>query len=255
MNGHRIVLGIDIGGTRIKGALVDVVTGAIQGEKRSVATPQPAHPEALARQISEITRHFNWTGPMGCGFPAAIRNGVACTAANIDPSCRGTNFERLFADWSGVSQVTVINDADAAGIAEMTFGSGAGNSGSVMILTAGTGIGSALFREGILFPNTELGHMPFRGQEAEDLASGAAFSRDNLTYPEWALRFNEYLGLLEYLFWPDLFIIGGGMSDNYEDFAALLDVQADILPATMHNDAGIVGAALHASRMCPIKEH
>lgn len=248
ISGRQIVLGIDIGGTTLKGALVDVRTGTIIGEKLSLPTPRPAVPEAMASQVESIVRHFAWTGPLGCGFPAAMRRGVACTAANIDPSCRGTNFEEVFAKASGLEQVVVINDADAAGIAEMAFGSGRGHRGSVMILTAGTGIGSAMFREGMLFPNTELGHLPFMGKEAEDYASGAAFARDGLTYPQWAERFNAYLKLLEYLFWPDLFIIGGGMSDNYDDFSAYLDVHADILPATMHNDAGIVGAAVHACR-------
>lgn len=243
------VLGIDIGGTGIKGAVVEVYTGVIVGEKMTLPTPRPATPEAMARQVAAIVKHFEWTGLLGCGFPAALRHGVAYTAANIDPSCKGADIRAHFHKATGLEQILVLNDADAAGLAEMAFGSGKGHRGSVMILTVGTGIGSALFREGILFPNTELGHLPFRGKAAEDYASGAAYSREELTYALWAERFNDYLQLLENLFWPDLFIIGGGMSRNFDDFVHLLEVKAPIQPASMHNDAGIVGAAVEAARL------
>lgn len=249
MANEQQVLGIDIGGTGIKGAVVEVFSGAIIGEKITLPTPRPATPQAMAHQVATLVAHFEWTGLLGCGFPAAVRHGVAYTAANIDASCKGADIGAHFREATGLEQILVLNDADAAGIAEMTFGSGKGHHGSVMILTAGTGIGSALFREGILFPNSELGHLPLRDKDAEYFASGTAFSREGLTYAQWAERFNEYLQLVESLFWPDLFIIGGGMSQNFDDYAHLLRVKASVRPASMHNDAGIVGAAIEAARL------
>jgi polyphosphate glucokinase len=205
------ILGIDIGGSGIKGAPVDTATGALQAERQRIVTPQPATPEAVAQTVAELTRAFNWTGPVGCTFPAIVKKGVAYSAANVDPAWINTDAQALFAEATGCP-VLVLNDADAAGLAEMQFGAGTGHTGVVMLLTLGTGIGSALFVRGILVPNTELGHLEIRGKEAEDRASDRVREQKGWDWPEWSKRLNEYLNHVERLFSPDLFIIGGGVS-------------------------------------------
>ncbi len=239
------ILGIDIGGTGIKGAPVDVENGSLLAPRFRLLTPSPSKPKPMAETVAEIARHFAWTGPIGCGFPALVQAGVVRSAANIHKKWIGVDAQALFADVTGCP-VIVLNDADAAGLAEMTFGAGRGRNGVVMIITIGTGLGSALFLDGQLVPNTELGHIEIGGQDAELRASDAARQRDKLSWKRWAKRFNKYLNTLERLFSPDLFILGGGASKKHEKFIPLLSVRAEILPAQLLNEAGIIGAALAA---------
>ena len=237
-----VILGIDIGGSGIKGAPVDLDRGTLAAERLRIPTPQPATPDAVAETVLELTRHFSWTGAIGCGLPAAVQNGIARTAANIDPGWIGIDAGKLLSEKTGC-HVSVINDADAAGIAEMRFGAGRGRNGTVLMVTVGTGLGSALFRDGHLVPNTELGHILINGRIAEKYASAATRKELGLTYQKWAKRFNLYLHRLEALFWPDLFIIGGGISKKHEKFFPYLSLGTELLPAELRNEAGIVGAA------------
>lgn len=243
-----IILGIDIGGSGVKGAPVDVTSGALQQERHRIPTPQPATPEAVARTVGELARHFSWQWPIGCTFPAIVKNGYALSAANVDPGWVGVNADQVFSEQTG-NPVTVLNDADAAGIAEMRFGAGKGQLGVVMLLTFGTGIGSALFYRGMLIPNTELGHLELRGKDAEDRASDRVREQKNLDWAEWAKRVDEYLLHVERLFSPDLFIIGGGVSKKFDKFAPHLHTQAPIVAAALLNNAGIVGAAMAAASL------
>lgn len=239
------VLGIDVGGSGIKGAPVDVAKGELLCERHRIVTPDPSTPDAVADVVARIASHFEWHGPIGCTFPAVIKDGVVCTAANVDKSWIGTHGEELLAARTGCP-VRMLNDADAAGIAEMTFGAGKGERGLVFMLTFGTGIGTAIFIDGVLVPNTELGHLEYRGKEAELRASDRVREQKNLSYEKWAERVDEYLAVLEALFWPDLFIIGGGVSKRHDRFIPLLKRRARVVPAKLLNEAGIVGAALCA---------
>ncbi|MBN1145816.1 MAG: ROK family protein [Anaerolineales bacterium] len=239
------VLGIDIGGSGIKGAPVDRQSGALLAPRCRIPTPQPAKPKSVANVVAEIAQHFEWQGPIGCGFPAAMRAGVAMTAANIHSKWIGVNAADLFAEKTACP-VCVINDADAAGLAEMAFGAGQGRKGVVIVVTIGTGLGTALFTNGCLLPNAELGHIQLDGTDAEWRASDAARKREKLSWKQWGLRFNTYLNELEKLLWPDLFILGGGVSKQYEKYMQYLDIQAEVTPAQFLNEAGIVGAALAA---------
>jgi polyphosphate glucokinase len=245
------VLGIDIGGTGIKGAPVDIRTGALLADRHRILTPQPATPEAVTEVVRELARFFDWTGPAGATFPAVIKQGVAHTAANVDKSWIGTDAAKLFAAAIG-GPVTVVNDADAAGVAEMEFGAGRGHKGVVVMVTLGTGIGSALFVEGILVPNTELGHLKLGKHDAEDLAAESVRESEDLSWKEWAKRVDEYLAVVEALFSPDLFIVGGGISKKSDKFLPRLHTTADIVPATLLNEAGIVGAAVTHSKQSPV---
>ena len=236
------ILGIDIGGSGIKGAPVDIKKGVLADKRYRIPTPQPSEPEAIADVVAEIVQHFEWHGPIGCTFPAVIRHGVAYSAANVDKSWVGTNGEKLLAKKTGCPAL-LINDADAAGFAEMKFGAGKGHQGVVILLTLGTGIGSAIFTNGQLVPNTEFGHMDIRGKDAEDRASDRVRKAKDLSWEKWAERLNEFLGQMEMLFSPDLFIIGGGVSKKHEKYFHFLNTQADIVPAQMRNEAGIIGAA------------
>jgi len=240
------VLGLDVGGTGIKGALVDTQTGRLTTERFRLRTPQPATPEAMAATVAEIARHFEWTGPAGCGFPAVIRHGTVMTAANIDPSWIGIDVRDAFEKATGCT-FTVANDADAAGLAEMRFGAGRDRRGVVIVSTLGTGIGSAVFVDGKLVPNTELGHLELDGFDAESRASDAARSREDLSWKRWAKRVDAYLKLLQRLFWPELIIVGGGVSKKHEKFLPRLSVDAEIVPAELRNEAGIIGAAMLAA--------
>jgi polyphosphate glucokinase len=239
------ILGIDIGGSGIKGAPVNVATGEMLTERHRIPTPQPSKPNAVAEVVAEIVKHFDWSGPIGCTFPAVVKEGVVYSAANVDKSWIGTDGQGLIAEATDCP-VILLNDADAAGIAEMEFGAGKGQMGVVFIITLGTGIGSAIFNKGILLPNTELGHLEVRGKDAEHRASDRVRKEKDLDWEEWAERLNEYFGRLEYLFSPDLFIVGGGVSAKSEKFLPLLKTRAEIIPAQLLNDAGIVGAALAA---------
>ena len=236
------ILGIDIGGSSIKAAPVNTVNGTLLKERLHMPTQQPATPEAISNSIAKLIANLNWTGPIGCGFPAVIRNGIACTAANIDPTWIGTNLVETFSAKTRI-KVSVLNDADAAGLAEMHYGAGRNASGTTIIVTAGTGLGTALFRNNTLIPNTELGHIQLKGCSAEKFASAAVKTRLNLSYSEWAKRLDDYLHILEDLFWPDLFVLGGEISNDHALFLPELTINTSIMPATLRNDAGIIGAA------------
>lgn len=240
------VMGIDVGGSGIKGVPVDVETGELVGERYRLATPEEAMPDDVAETVADVIRHFSYTGPVGVGFPAVVRHGVTYTAANIHSSWIETHAEKLLSDASG-SPVYMLNDADAAGIAEMRFGVGRERSrGVVIMITIGTGLGTAVFVDGKLVPNTELGHIEIRGKDAERRASDAARQRKDLSWEKWGERFNEYLNTMERLFWPDLFVLGGGTSKLFHKFSPYLKLKTDVVPAQLLNQAGIVGAALYA---------
>jgi polyphosphate glucokinase len=239
------ILGIDIGGTGIKGAPVDTETGMLLASRHRIPTPEQAKPKPVARVVGELAAHFGWQGPVGCGFPAVVRQGVVYTAANIHKSWIGTNVEALFTE-SAKCPTHVLNDADAAGLAEMAFGAGKDQKGLVLMVTIGTGLGTVLFTDGHLVPNLELGHIEIKGEDAEVRATDAARKRDKLSWKQWAKRFDLYLTTLEKLLWPDMIILGGGVIKKYEEFSPYLTVKAKVVPAQFLNDAGIVGAALSA---------
>lgn len=239
------ILGIDVGGSGIKGAPVDTNTGKLLGERLRIKTPDGADPEPVAEVVAEIARSFNWNGPIGIGFPAPIKSGVAMMAANVSKEWVGTNADELLTKVTGCP-CTVMNDADAAGLAEMKFGAGKGHQGTVIMITLGTGIGTAIFYKGSLLPNTEFGHLDMKGKDAEHRASDAARQRDDLSWKKYAKRLSKYLTAMEKLFWPDLFIIGGGISKHSEKYLPLLKIQTPAVPAQFLNEAGIVGASLAA---------
>ncbi len=241
------VLGIDIGGSGIKGALVDTASGELLSERQRIDTPQPSSPEAVAEVVAQLVKHFDYEGKVGVTFPAIVRRGLILSAANVDKGWIGTDADALFQRATGL-EVHMLNDADAAGIAEMTFGAGQGQQGVVMMLTFGTGIGSALFSEGVLVPNTELGHIELDGREAEPWASAKAREEEDLGWKAWAGRVDRYLGYLEGLFSPDLFILGGGVSKKSEKFFPYLDTKTPLAAAQLKNEAGIVGAAYEVNR-------
>ena len=241
------VLGIDVGGSGIKGAPVDTDSGELLVERVRIKTPKNGEPQPMADVVTEIARNFNWNGPIGIGFPAPIKSGVAMMAANISPKWVGLNADELFTKTTGC-ECTLINDADAAGLAEMRFGAGRGQPGTVILLTLGTGIGTAIFHRGNLIPNTEFGHLDMEGMDAEHRASALVREREGLSWKKYAKRLNEYLLQMEKLFWPDLFIIGGGISKESEKYVPLLTIDTPIVTALLFNEAGIVGAALAARR-------
>ncbi|MEU7852952.1 polyphosphate--glucose phosphotransferase [Nonomuraea sp. NPDC049141] len=232
------VLGIDIGGSGIKGAPVDTASGQLTQERLRIPTPQPAKPQGVSEVVVEIVKHFGWTGPIGVTFPGVVLNGVIMTAANVHHSWIGVDATKLF------DGATVLNDADAAGIAEMRFGEGRGREGTVIMLTFGTGIGSAVFVDGVLVPNTEFGHLQIHGKDAELRASDRAREEHGLTWEKWGGRVEEYLRHVEMLFWPSLFVIGGGVSKKADKFLPYVHVDTPIVPARLRNEAGIIGAAL-----------
>ncbi|MFD9722426.1 polyphosphate--glucose phosphotransferase [Streptomyces sp. NPDC059072] len=241
------IMGVDIGGSGIKGAPVDLEKGDLAQERHKVLTPHPATPEGVAGCVAEVVGAFSWSGPVGVTFPGVVANGITRSAANVDKGWVGADAADLFSRELGGLPVTVLNDADAAGVAEMTYGAGAGRSGTVILLTLGTGIGSALFTDGRLVPNSELGHLELKGHDAETRASVKAKEDGDLTWERWAHRLRKYLAHVEMLFSPDLFIIGGGVSRKPERFLPLLDgIRAEIVPAKLQNNAGIVGAAMAA---------
>jgi polyphosphate glucokinase len=240
------LLGIDIGGTGIKGAPVDTDKGELTAERHRILTPHPATPDAVAQVVGELVSHFAWTGPIGCTFPAVMKRGVALTAANVDPGWIGIDAAATFAKRTS-DRVTVLNDADAAGLAEMRFGAGRGRDGVVIMVTLGTGIGSAVFADGALVPNTELGHLEMHGKDAEKRAAESVREDKRMSWNKWAKRVNEYLLYVERLFWPDLFIVGGGVSKKSEKFLPHVSTRAEVVPAQLLNQAGIVGAAVAAA--------
>ncbi|MHC1784544.1 MAG: polyphosphate--glucose phosphotransferase [Anaerolineaceae bacterium] len=242
------VLGLDIGGSGIKGAVVNIDNGELVTPRYRLPTPEKARPADVADVVNDIVMHFEWQNIMGCGFPTIIHDGVSFSAANIHKSWIGKNAAELFTRRSGCTTY-VVNDADAAGLAEMTFGAGRNQQkGVVLMLTIGTGIGSAIFVDGRLLPNTEFGHLQIRGKDAEHRASDAIRQHKKLSWKDWAERFQEFLTSMENLMWPDLVIIGGGISKQYEDFFPYFKMRAKIVPAQLLNQAGVVGAAVYAAR-------
>lgn len=254
---YRKAIGIDIGGTGMKGGIVRLgdhpKTGRLKGDRYRIPTPQPALPEAVAHTLESIAAKLDARpgapspdAAVGICFPSIIQHGVCLSANNIDPSWIGTDVQQLFGDHLG-RPVRLLNDADAAGLAESRFGAGRGVAGSVMTITLGTGIGAAMVHDGILVPNFELGSLELDGAMAEKRASAAARERDGLGWAEYAARLQRFFGYIERIFSPDLFIVGGGISRRPEDFLPLLELRTPILPAELRNNAGIVGAALYAS--------
>ncbi len=237
--------GVDIGGSGIKGAIVDLDKGDLATERVKYLTPHPSTPEAVAEVVARLVKEAGWSGDLGATFPAVIKNGVAKSAANVDKSWIDTDVDKVFTDITHCD-VTVLNDADAAGIAEARFGAAKGIKGVVILLTFGTGIGSALLLDGQLVPNTELGHIEVDGADAEKKASSAAKDNEGLSFKQWSKRVQKYLTQLEKLFTPDLFVVGGGVSKNSDKWIPLLDLKTPIKPAELLNNAGIVGAAMAA---------
>ena len=239
--------GIDFGGSGIKGAPVDLDKGDFSGERERIPTPDPATPDAVAEVFKELLGKFEDTeGPVGVTVPGVVRRGVVCSAANIDEGWIDTDADALFTDATG-RNVHVINDADAAGLAEARFGSARGEDGVVIVTTLGTGIGSALLFRGLLVPNTELGHLEIDGHDAESRAANSVREKKDLSWVKWADRLTTYYRHLEALFSPDLIVVGGGVSKHADSFLPLVDIETRIVPATLRNKAGIVGAALWAT--------
>ncbi|MGL5826559.1 MAG: polyphosphate--glucose phosphotransferase [Nocardioides sp.] len=240
--------GIDFGGTGIKGAPVDLATGDFVSERVRIPTPQPATPHAVARVFVELLGHYPVsTAPVGVTVPGVVRHGIVGSAANIDPSFIGADADAIFTD-ALQREVHVVNDADAAGLAEVQFGAAKGQRGLVIMTTLGTGIGSALIYNGVLVPNSELGHLEIDGHNAESQAASSVRTAEGMSYAEWALRLTKYYSTLEKLFSPDLIVVGGGVSRDSDEFLPLIDIETPIVPAKLRNTAGVVGAALSACR-------
>ncbi len=239
--------GIDFGGTGIKGAPVDLETGEFAAERERIRTPEKSTPDAIAEIFVDLLAKFpDCTGAVGVTVPGVVRHGVVHSAANIDKSWIGTDADKVFTDATG-RDVHVVNDADAAGLAEVRYGAAKGRSGLVIVTTLGTGIGSALVHDGVLVPNSELGHLEIDGHDAESRAANSAREREELSWEHWAKRLTKYYRTLEMLFSPDLFVVGGGVSKDSDEFLPLLDINTEIIPAQLRNKAGVVGAALYAS--------
>jgi polyphosphate glucokinase len=242
------ILGIDVGASGIKGALVDLETGKLAGERLRVPTPKSGSPEEMADAFAEIAEFFKHQGPIGCGFPAIVKNGICASAANISPDWIGKNIETLLGEATNCP-VYATNDADAAGVAEMKYGVGRGEKGLVILITIGTGLGSAMFFNDVLIPNTEFGHLLFPKKEIAELyASSSARENLKLSRKDWSERFNKYLIHLERLFSPDLFILGGGESKSFETYKQAFTTNARVMPAQLLNNAGIIGAAAYAAK-------
>lgn len=245
---NKKILGIDVGASGIKGAIVDLQKGDFVSERIRLETPDPATPHAMAKTFAQLVKALAWKGDLiGCGFPAIIKNGIAQSAANIEETWIDTNVEKVFSQACGKT-VKVINDADAAGIASMTYGDGRNSKGTVLFITIGSGLGSAVFTEGKLVPNTELGHLYIEDELAETYASGRTRKRQDLSWEEWGYRFNKYLRHLERLFSPDLILLGGGGSKRFELYADQLRLQTPVKPESLQNKAGIIGAAYYGSK-------
>lgn len=244
-----ITLGIDIGGSGIKGALVDTDTGELVSERMRISTPKPSTPDAVIKVIKKIVKEFHYKGPIGVGIPGIVLHGVVMSAANIDDDWIGFSGEKAI-EYATGCPTKLLNDADMAAIAELHFGNGQGEEGTVMVFTLGTGIGSAMFVDGKLVPNMELGHVYLAGQQigqdAEYFAADSARTREDLSWKQWGKRLNIYFNHIEFLFSPDLIIIGGGVSKKHRKFLPFIKVRAQVIPAKLRNQAGIIGAALAA---------
>ncbi len=245
MSKEQVFLGVDVGGTGIKAALINTKKGTLATEKYRVLTPNPSTPEAVAKVISRMIKRFEYRGPVGVGFPAIIHHGVAKSAANIDKKWINTNIEKLLKEVTG-NPFYVANDADVAGLAEVRFGKAKGEMGIVIVLTIGTGIGSGMFLDGTLIPNTEFGHLLYKESVYEHYVSNSARKKNDLSWDSWGKRFNKYLIHLEKLFSPDMFVLGGGASKKFDRFKHVLTVDTKVVPAAYQNDAGVLGAALYA---------
>ncbi|MCW2766209.1 MAG: Polyphosphate glucokinase [Nocardioides sp.] len=243
----NLPFGIDFGGTGIKGAPVDLATGEFAQERVRIKTPEKSTPENVAEVLAELVGQFpKSSAPVGITVPGVVRHGVVGSAANIDQSWIGTDADRLFTRALG-RDVHVVNDADAAGLAEVTYGAAKGRRGLVILTTLGTGIGSAFLYDGVLTPNSELGHLEIDGHDAEARAANSARESEGLSMEKWAHRLTTYYRTLEKLFSPDLFVVGGGISKRSDEFLPLVDIDTEIVPAQLRNQAGVVGAALYAS--------
>jgi polyphosphate glucokinase len=240
------VLGIDIGGTGIKGAIVDTVTGELVSERFRIDTPKPAKPEAVAESIKKIVDHFDWKGIAGSGFPTPLAHGKCQSGGNLHKSWKNVQVNELFEKYTGI-KFTLVNDADAAAEAEMHFGAGKGKKGLVAVITLGTGIGSGLFFNGELIPNTELGHVTYKDDAFEKYAADSIRKRDDLTYKKWGKRLNKYFKHISLILSPDLFIIGGGASKKLDRYKDQIEIDIPIIPAENKNEAGIIGAAIAAA--------
>lgn len=247
-SGQRRGFGIDVGGSGVKGGIVDLDTGALIGERFKLATPQPATPEAVAETVAAVTKEFGWEGPLGVTYPGVVQGGVVRTAANVDKAWIGTNVNEVFTRALDGQQVTVLNDADAAGVAEERFGAGKDNTGVIVLLTFGTGIGSAVIHNGILLPNTEFGHLEVGGKEAEHRAASSVKERKDWSYERWTKEVTKVLVAIENAIWPDLFIAGGGISRKADKWIPLLTNRTPVVAAALQNTAGIVGAAMAANQ-------
>jgi polyphosphate glucokinase len=243
------IFGIDVGGSAIKGAPINTETGVFLKDRYKIETPTPAKPEAMGKAVAELVNHFGWKGRIGVGFPSVVKKGICYSAANIHKSWIGANIEEIFNEATGCP-IKAINDADAAGIAEMRFGAGKGiDKGVILVLTLGTGIGSAIFVDGHLMPNVELGHLELKGKDAEKRASAGVRQQKKLSWKVWGNRLNDYLRKVDSLINPDLIILGGGVSSRYGKYQQFLTVRSRIVTAEFLNNAGIVGAALAAEEL------
>ena len=238
--------GIDVGGSGVKGGIVDLDSGQLIGERFKLATPQPATPDAVAKTIAEVVAHFGWDGPLGVTYPGVVADGVVWTGANVDKGWIGLNAKEVIGAALDGQQVTVLNDADAAGLAEEKFGAGRDNTGVIVLLTFGTGIGSAVIHNGVLLPNTEFGHLEVGGKEAEHRAASSVKERKDWSYERWTEEVTKVLVAIENAIWPDLFIAGGGISRKADKWVPLLKNRTPVVAAALQNTAGIVGAAMAA---------
>jgi polyphosphate glucokinase len=244
--GQRRGFGVDVGGSGVKGGIVDLDTGALIGDRFKILTPQPATPKAIAKTVAAVVKEFGWTGPLGVTYPGVVTNGTVRTAANVDKAWIGTDASEVISAQLNGQPVTVLNDADAAGLAEEKFGAGRDNSGIVVLLTFGTGIGSAVIHNGILLPNTEFGHLEVGGKEAEHRAASSIKENKGWSYERWTEEVTKVLVVVENAIWPDLFIAGGGISRKADKWIPLLKNRTPVVPAALLNTAGIVGAAMAA---------
>ncbi|OFJ55383.1 polyphosphate--glucose phosphotransferase [Mycolicibacterium grossiae] len=245
-DGQNRGFGVDVGGSGVKGGIVDLTTGELVGERFKLATPQPATPDAVAKTVAAVVREFGWTGKLGVTYPGVVTNGIVRTAANVDKGWIGTNAREVISAELDGQAVTVLNDADAAGLAEEKFGAGRDNSGVIVLLTFGTGIGSAVIHDGKLLPNTEFGHLEVGGKEAEHRAASSVKERKDWSYERWSEEVTKVLVAVENAIWPDLFIAGGGISRKADKWIPLLKNRTPVVAATLLNTAGIVGAAMAA---------
>ncbi|MCM5661561.1 polyphosphate--glucose phosphotransferase [Galbibacter mesophilus] len=247
------ILGIDVGASGMKGAIVDIDKGVLLTERFRIETPRPATPGAMAAVIKQIVDHFEWKGPVGCGFPTAIKNGITLTESNLHKKWIGVNAENLFEQETGLP-FAVANDADVAGIAEMNFGAGKGKKGFVLIITVGTGLGCGAFYDGKLIPNFELGQMYFKKyKNIENYAANSVRKSKNMSFKKWGKRFNKFLNYVHLILSPDLFIIGGGGSKYFEEYEKYLDMKVPTIQAETLNEAGIIGAAYAAKELASVK--